>query len=210
MKKNIFAITAAAALVLNIAATSVTAFAATGQGTKANASLTDTDDNGKKNEITLDSAPEIEFGSQQITAAGNTFGAAKTITGNVQVSNPGVDAGWNVTLAASDFTSKTGVTLKGATFTLKAGKAELNNTNSKIADTDRYSNKTGSNASAVVFSATDGTQGVGVNNDINDIKTASLDVPAGNVAGDYTANLTWTLAATPATSTTTDTTTTTK
>jgi hypothetical protein len=201
MKKNIFAITAAAALVLNIAATSVTTFAATNQSTDAKASLTDTDDKGNKNEITLDSAPEINFGSQQITATGNKFTQADTITSNIQVTNPGVDSGWNVTLAASDFTSATGATLKGATFKLDAGAASINNTNSAAATPAAYTNVTGSNASTVVFSAADSTQGVGINYDTNDKSTASLDIPAGNVAGDYTANLTWTLADTPATST---------
>ncbi len=202
MKKNIFAITAAAALVLNIAATSVTAFAAEGDDTtvaaqkgattNAKAKLTDTDDKGNKNAITLDKAPNIDFGSKQITSTGAKFDGAVSIDDVLQVSNPGVDSGWSVSLAASAFTGN-GKTLKGATFTLKAGTPDLNNTNSAKATPDDYSNVAGAGQAGTVLSAADGTQGVGVNTDTYDKANASLDVPAGNVAGDYTATLTWTL-----------------
>lgn len=202
MKKNIFAITAAA-LVLNIAATSVTTFAddtkpadtttaQTGAKTNAKAKLTDTDDKGNKNTITLDKAPSIDFGSKQITSTGAKFDTAVSIADVLQVSNPGVDSGWSVSLAASAFTGN-GKTLKGATFTLKAGTPDLNNTNSAKATPDDYSNVAGAGQAGTVLSAADGTQGVGVNTDTYDKANASLDVPAGNVAGDYTATLTWTL-----------------
>jgi hypothetical protein len=207
MKKNIFAITAAAALVLNIAATSVTAFAAEGDdatpaaqkgaNTDAKAKLTDTDDKGNKNAITLDKAPSIDFGSKQITSTGAKFDGAVSIADVLQVSNPGVDSGWSVSLAASDFTGN-GKTLKGATFSLKAGATSLGQgTQSDPATPAAYSNVQGSNQAATVLSAADGTQGVGVNTDTYDKANASLDVPAGNVAGDYTATLTWTLSDAP-------------
>jgi hypothetical protein len=69
MKKNIFAITAAAALVLNIAATSVTAFAATDDGytvtdtkqSDAKISLKAGTDEDGKGGITLKSVPNVTF-----------------------------------------------------------------------------------------------------------------------------------------------------
>jgi hypothetical protein len=208
MKKNIFAITAAAALVLNIAATSVTTFAAdTTQTdpskTTAKANLTTDDGEGNTAKLSLDSTPNIDFGSQLISADGNTFSSA-TIDNPLQVTNPGLDEGWSVTVASSAFTDGS-KKLKGAQFKLNAGTV----TNSSAADVSGLASATdfapsADGSSQIVFEAKDSTVGVGVNKDSFAATSATLDVPAGNVAGNYTSNLTWTLTDVPAASTTTD------
>lgn len=204
MKKNIFAITAAAALVLNIAATSVTAFAAEGaqtdpSKTTAKAALTAKDDNGNEAKLSLDSTPNIDFGSQVIKAEGNTFSSA-SIDKALQVTNPGLDEGWNVTLAATPFTDGS-KTLKGAQFGLSNGTV-TNSSDAKVSGLATATPFTPSvdGSAQTVFTAKDSTVGVGVNTEQFADTNATLAVPAGNVVGNYTANLTWTLSDTPATS----------
>ena len=54
------------------------------------------------------------------------------------------------------------------------------------------------NSSAqTIFSAADGNTGVGVWQSMPDKAATTLAVPAGNVAGSYTADLTWTLTNAP-------------
>lgn len=201
MKKNIFAITAAAALVLNIAATSVTTFAADGdtpdattkvsgtQGTKGTIELTlPKNEDGSSNGIELTKAPSIDFGSQEIKSDGGDY-QSKTIDSALQVINHGVDQDWTVTLTAGEFTGDKG-TLTGATLSLAKGTAaaEAQDNKSGAAEAVAYTG----NVANTVFSAAKGN-GVGTWNDTFNGTDANLNVPAGNVAGSYTADLTWNL-----------------
>ncbi|WP_125570838.1 WxL domain-containing protein [Lacticaseibacillus songhuajiangensis] len=198
MKKNIFAITAAAALVLNIAATSVTTFAAdnnsTSKTTTGHINLTTKSNDGKGEEmgITLDKVPTIEFGTHTISAKDQTYEA--TSVTDLQVTNPGYDSGWDVTMAAGPFKSTddtSAAELRGAILKLGAGATTDPNGNSSAASVNAFD---GNNSKAQsVFTAVDGTQGVGANIDSFTPDKATLFVPAGNVAGDYTSTLTWTL-----------------
>ena len=221
MKKNIFAITAAAALVLNIAATSVTSFAATDDGytvtdtqkSDAKISLKAGTDADGKGGITLKSVPNVNFQGGTISTDAQTF-TADSIDPALVVENAGVDAGWRVQLAAGAFTSSDGNVLKGAELTLAVAdaKADINNTISGAADATSFNGTasttdgTFSQAASTVLSAASGKQGVGVNTEAFAKDKTTLAVPAGNVAGDYTSKLTWTLATAPAVESTTATT----
>ncbi|WP_407891857.1 WxL domain-containing protein [Lacticaseibacillus sp. N501-2] len=144
------------------------------------------------NGITLDQAPAIDFSDQTLVATGYTY-KSKSITGALQVTNPGVDQGWTVQVSSSAFASDKN-TLKGAVLTLNAGTVSNGQDNQSKAATPNAVTLNGSGAeNANALTAADGTVGVGVTTESFAATDASLKVPAGNVAGDYSANLNWTL-----------------
>lgn len=203
MKKiTLVSAVAAAAFAATAAFSATNVFAADGdQTTTAHIGLTTKNDDGSDQAITIDAAPGIEFGSQPISASGATYTATGfTDKGDtLQVTNPGFDSGWTVYASASDFTTTPDAdgktkTLKGAVLSLAAGEVAAPNAHSDAATPTAI---TFNNKGQAVLSATDGTQGVGINKDTFTAKKATLDVPAGNTEGDYTANLTWTLTNAP-------------
>lgn len=167
--------------------------------TKANITLT-------AGNLTLKQAPNIDFGAQKITASGQTY-KATTVSPTLKVMNAGQDTDWAVNLQVGTFTSSKH-TLKGATLSLS------NNTVSP-SDSTISQAPTGIAAGAEVTAAASDTgaavtvldadrknldttqySSLGVGNWLSSY-SASLDVPAGNVAGDYSADLTWTLSNAP-------------
>lgn len=205
MKKTMMMIVTAAAavLALNVVTTSK-ANAAT--DTKSDATIelnVAKDENGDAKKITLDSAPSFDFGSQDIDASNAKQYTAETVKGNLQVTNPGVAATWEVNSNISAFTGTAAngnaVTLAGAVLTLTDGVAA----NSAKASNDTLdmpvlaSTQELSAADAKVFNSeatATGYTGIGTS---TGTYNATLDVPAGNVAGSYKANITWTLSTTP-------------
>jgi hypothetical protein len=201
MKKTILMIATAAAAALSlsfVAGNKVSAATAGTQDSTAKIELTKpTDGQGNDLGLTLNSAPSYDFGPQKIDASGEETYDATTTTGNLSVTNPGLATGWSVSVAAGTFVGDNGVNLKGATIQLDAGKAsgvvELPSTSAaKLSAADGTASQPV--ISADKNAAGDAYQGVGTT--IDDI-TAHLTVPAGNVAGTYTSQLTWTLDDTP-------------
>lgn len=185
-------ITAAFAIVATAVVSSQTVQAASDTGITTNGSITLTAGSA----ITLDTAPNLDFGSQPISTTKATY----TTSGStpIQVTNPGFASGWHVSVSSSKF-------MNGDT-ELKGAELILNNTTTSAADQTNLSGKAvgladeaidadkativPGGAALSVLNAAAG-DGVGVWNSSWD--KVSLDVPAGNVAGDYSATLTWSL-----------------
>lgn len=157
------------------------------------------DDGKTDKDVTLDAAPTVDFGSQTIDTSAQTY-TTKSISSPITVTNPGINAGWTTTVAATDFTDGSTV-LKGATLKLVSTPATAKDTTNK-STAPSVQTVTVNNKAQTIMSAADGTQGVGTWNDTlngsDDAQTAtSLYVPAGNVSGSYKATLTWTLTNAP-------------
>jgi hypothetical protein len=205
MKKiSLLTVTAIAAMGLNIATLGSTVFAADGD-TATTATPTTTNgtinlttqkgDDGKTDkDITLDSAPNIDFGEHNIDTSAQTY-TAENIDTPIQVTNPGVNSGWTVTVAASEFKGDNSHTLKGAVLTIGKGTVSTAEANQSTAPTAIA--VTTNSSAQTIFSAADGNTGVGVWQSMPDKTTTTLAVPAGNVAGSYKADLTWTLTNAP-------------
>ncbi|GEO70230.1 WxL domain-containing protein [Levilactobacillus acidifarinae] len=187
-------------------ATTATAHAETGtKSTSAtvtlNAGPVDPTDPGNAGGIKLVSAPTLNFNALELDGA-----SAQTSTLDkvdpVVITNPGVATGWNVTVANTAFATEA----NGAGDIIKAGSMVLTSstpTTSNTDNTDATNVPTPSNVSlntqgteAVPVATAAAKSGLGTWN-VNYSK-ADLTVPANNVAGTYTSDLTWTLTNAPA------------
>jgi len=205
-----FTLLATLALGLSVATGTSSVKAAT---STADATLESSSDPDKQNVI-LESVPSIHFGTKTITGSAITFGMGDT-TGNevttdgkpLQVFNPGLSAAWEVSVSRDDFVAGSKV-LKGAKLTFAAGDLTQKDTNdeSNLPVTPESLEITDS--AKLILDATKeiltteqkptGTYpGVGTITDTFTKNNVQLDVPANNTAGEYTANLTWTLQSTP-------------
>lgn len=159
----------------------------------ANTTLTFDDSDGKV-QITLDAVPNFDFREQLIT--GNPITVTDVVGDKLlQVTNRGGAAGWGVTVAISEFTDKTTpttpITLVGPVLTFTEATPSDNSsggTNTAVAATGVIND-----VAKPVFYAPAGA-GIGIN---TDAITAQLEIPANNVAGEYEAELTWTLTDVP-------------
>jgi hypothetical protein len=141
------------------------------------------------------------------------------------VRNPGFDSGWQVTVTAGEFTRNSDQRLlKGAVLTV-GNKAAVDSGNTATGDSDNAGQVTAgaddqdpsgkpsspisdnasftlqlskdSAATPIFSAAANENQGVRTWNLNFGSGNVSLDIPAGNVVGDYSADLTWTLANAP-------------
>jgi len=227
MTKKTLQLIATVALAAGFGFTTVTANAATedtataeSQTTHATVGLTagTTDPDGPHaGQIALTSAPDIDFGTTneikptQLNLNG-TFGQStastdKTAKANsVTVVNPGVTDTWNVAVTASAF-KNTDSSATAAASQLIGAKIDfagsLGTTNAAgveknpaVANQAFTLDATGAQTSQNVLHADE--HGYGVGTWTNDFSKATLQVPAGQVAGTYESTLTWTISNTPA------------
>jgi len=156
----------------------------------------------------------LDFGSHEIdvTSANKyaaSFTGSKTVlmgtTGKVglQVSDArGTNAGWTLTVNATDGTSGNLSTLKGATVTLPAGTAlstgnEAGTTADNGATVQGVSALSVGGATETIMSAAD-TKGAGITSDLMDSAAITLNVAAATAsAKTYTGQLNWSLASAP-------------
>jgi len=232
MTKKTLQLIATVALAAGFGFTTVTANAddTNSQSTDASVTLTPGDGTGTHDgAVSLTAAPDLAFGTHKVTGKADNFditsGSGITTNngstnkdakgGAVEVVNSGSDAGWNVTVAASDFTDKTDPsnvkTLLGATIDLK-GTPETDN-----ADVDGKTDNTLKPATIGIAAAGVGATttvtpgeanavpvltaaaGNGYGTWRNQINDATLNIAGGNAAGTYSSSLTWTIANTPST-----------
>ncbi|ANN48450.1 hypothetical protein A6F53_03950 [Levilactobacillus brevis] len=222
MTKKTLQFVAAAAMVAGLGFGSVsTAFAASDSAsgtntgdlhTTAKVSLTagstsggDNGDGGNAGDgaLALVSAPNYTIdggelgGSKALKLAGTADGSTP-----VQTVNPGLKTNWGVTVKSSQFVTTSKTELQGAVLTLtKTGVTSPTGSTSSTAPTAEDSialNGDGTSEQSVVKATgneniTGDAKAVGVGTWNTNFDTASLAVPDGNTAGNYTSNLTWTL-----------------
>ena len=159
-------------------------------------------------EITLLKTPSLKFGAHEITAntqditidANNSDNGLST---PITVQNAGQASGWHVTMQVGQFTGDNGHVLKGATLTLTQEQHRVTSYSSiSVAPTgitDKVVATAGTSSApvTVLSAAKDETDPVGVGLWRSYLDSATLHIPAGNVSGNYTSNLTWTLSNAP-------------
>lgn len=158
-------------------------------------------------DLLIEGAPDIDFGTAQITAQGHSY-PATSVSPMLSVLNAGQDTDWAVQLKVGAFSNAT-QTLKGATRELKG--ASLSLTDTQVTASGGVVSQAPTGADVTI--AADGSAKNILVADRDKLDTtqystlgvgiwfsefgASLNVPAGNVQGDYKADLTWTLSNAP-------------
>lgn len=190
------------------------------QTTQATVGLTAGDGTGTHSgSVELTAAPDLAFGSHEITGAADSFTIAPnagittnggstnkdSAAGNVEVVNKGSETGWNVTVAASPFTdSSSNKTLLGSSIELVGSVATTNTDgietnpatiNGKDQQATTVVTPAAESAKAETVLTADANNGLGTWQ--NKISTARLNIAGGNSAGTYASTLTWTIADTP-------------
>lgn len=166
-----------------------------GETTTAKVSLTQDPDA----KLALTKAPTIEFESSKIGADALHL-KATSVDDDITVENPGLANGWQVSVASSSFTSSSSTTLTGAELKFAAGTVYADDGNPSTAPKSSAvtlggkDNPTGT--SSLIFDAVQGA-GLGTWYNKHALSDVTLDIPAGNVAGDYSSDLTWTLTDAP-------------
>lgn len=154
----------------------------------------------------------LDFGSHEIDVTKDNnyqaVGAKTVLMGStnkvgLQVSDArGTNAGWTLTVNATDGTSGNLSTLKGATITLPAGTAlstgtETGTTADNGATVQAVSALSVDGATETIMSAAD-KKGAGITSDLMDQNAITLNVAAATAsATTYTGQLDWSLASTP-------------
>ncbi|WP_416827947.1 WxL domain-containing protein [Ectobacillus polymachus] len=165
-------------------------------------------ENNPDGDLTLDSVPGLDFGSQKISLSDEAYNSLNLtpfiqVTDNRSINNA---TGWNVTVKASPFTSTTSTsTLNGATINFSNGDSTSDLTYTKPTTIPFVVTTDGDVGTVKVVSAKQG-EGRGTwktswlpttsNPATND--SVTLHVPGGIMANEqYTSTLTWTLSNTP-------------
>lgn len=151
--------------------------------------------------ITIKSAPSVTFGTVSSSADDVSY-LSTGFTNGLQVSNPGEPTGWTVSLSDTPFTDGTtgGATLKGAGLSLYDSETApvAADDADNVSTLPTFTAKTAvSGAPVTILNAAAGA-GVGSFTTTYGKNDATLSVPAGNVGGSYTSDLSWTLSNAPA------------
>lgn len=158
------------------------------------------DPTGNTGDLRIDYISNIDFGTQTISGKTETYIAEKPASlTESQVSDlRGTGAGWhlqvNYDTEKPGFTSED-KTLSGAELTLPSGTAK------SVADnkaTPPVTSEVVVNDAAQNIMTAAANTGLGTWADEMDTANVSLKVPSGNLVGDYTATLVWTLSDAPA------------
>lgn len=151
-----------------------------------------TDKDGNRLGVTLDAAPSIVFPEKTISNESKQYNDG-VASGPITVTNNGTDDAWSVSVKADSFVDGT-KTLKGAKLTLPAGTAKAADpSNQSAAPSTQGASLDLKDGSASVDGIFAAVSGAGVGTWDSTLAKSTLDVPAGNVAGNYSAALTWTL-----------------
>lgn len=158
------------------------------------------DPTGDTGNLRIDYVSNIDFGTQTIGSSIKTYTAQKPNKSMLaQVSDlRGTGAGWTlqVNYDGKGFTDGDN-TLKGAKLTLPTGEAATTADNIAVDQPAATYNVSVNDSAQTIMSAA-ANKGLGVWGDKMDPAAVHLEVPAGNLAGNYTATLVWTLSDAPA------------
>jgi len=146
--------------------------------------------------LTIDNVSPLEFGSYEVSGQ-NITATATTTNPNAQVTDArGTGAGWTLQVSSSPFTDGS-KTLNGAILNLPTGTAQTVPGNVSAAPQMNAVSLDTSAGTAINLITAQANQGMGTWVDLMDNSQIKLTVPSGNLAGDYTATLTWTLVDAP-------------
>lgn len=150
---------------------------------------------GNKGQLTIDNVTSLEF-SMHTIVNGEVQYATTSTNPNVQVTdNRGVGQGWSLKVTAGAFVDKSNAskTLKGTYLIFPVGTLVTVGGNvSEKPDTHEVKVGTSERSAQVIMDAKEG-DGLGTWEDKFDPSRLKIDVPSGNLAGDYSAELTWAL-----------------
>ncbi|MBP1042610.1 WxL domain-containing protein [Vagococcus sp. BWB3-3] len=153
--------------------------------------------------LTIDAISALEFGTLTLSGKSEEYSvtnAAGFTNKKVQVTDRrGTGAGWNLKVKASAFADKDEPTkvLKGASISFPQGEVISSEGNLSVAPSVFASTIIVPNTDAQSFmSATAGT-GLGSWMNVMESKDVKLKIPAGNLKGDYSATLEWSLESLP-------------
>ncbi|MBP2097276.1 WxL domain-containing protein [Enterococcus rivorum] len=150
---------------------------------------------GMTGSLTIDYVPNFNFVQAQGGLSG-TFSDTKTK--NVQVTDKrGTGSGWNLDVSITPFKDSDKV-IKGATITLPgtAEKGNQVNTSEAITTQENSNIMVNSDVSTPINIAMAG-KNEGMGTWLVKFQNASMDIPEGNVLGNYSSTFTWTLSSTP-------------
>lgn len=159
------------------------------------------DPTGNKGALRIDYVSNIDFGTQKISSETKTYAAVQPAEiVESQVSDlRGSGAGWNLQVSydaeKAGFFAQNGAELAGAELTLPAGNAKSTAGNQSAAATtsEVVVNKDAQNIMIAAEKA-----GLGTWADQMNAQAVALKVPSGNLSGEYSATLVWTLTDAPA------------
>ncbi|MFW5438185.1 WxL domain-containing protein [Paenibacillus apiarius] len=152
---------------------------------------------GTSGALTIDNVAPLLFDSHKLSGGDVTY-TTTTTNPNVQVTDiRGTGAGWTLQVSATPFKDKTDGTkvLKGAVVTLPVGTLVTTLANVSTAPTaNKVQLSTDSDITAPqnLMAATANT-GLGTWVDKFDASQVTIQVPAGNLTGDYESTLSWSL-----------------
>ncbi|MGF9853136.1 WxL domain-containing protein [Bacillus paramobilis] len=153
---------------------------------------------GQVGNLTIDYVSSLDFGSFQLQSESVTLKANQNREKDpkVQVTDKrGTGEGWTLTVAQTkEFKSTKGHTLAGAKLTLPVGNLKTNNINKESAPSTK-SVVVNAEPNIIMTAAKD--QGLGTWVDEFARENTTLEIPAGNYAGIYESELTWTLSNAP-------------
>ena len=149
-----------------------------------------TEGGGTSGPLTIENVTNFDFGLNVLSSKEENYTAQ--VDADTSISDlRGTGVGWSLLASITDFTS-TGHTLNGAEFTLPAGTLSSDGNATAPAVTETVLNNQSQN---VLDAGKDSGLGVWK----IDYTGASLKVPSGNYAGQYTSTITWTLQDEPVT-----------
>ncbi|QMU08890.1 WxL domain-containing protein [Levilactobacillus suantsaii] len=204
MKRRVYVtlMRSAAALALGLSGAGMVAFADATSSSSSSSSVQTTTSTQAKSEfdtsadaaVSLTSAPNFGFGANPTpNGKDNVTYPALSADNPVEVSNPGVPGGWNVQVKDSNFVTSDGSVLGGAVLNLGAPDPEAANTGNPSAAPVANAVSLNGNGTNEVLLTAPAKGGLGVWDSDFSLGDVTLDVPAGQLAGSYSANLTWQL-----------------
>lgn len=150
---------------------------------------------GNKGPLTIDNVTPLEF-SKHTIVNGEVQYATTSTSPNVQITDSrGGGQGWSLKVTAAEFkdVNDAAKTLKGTYLVLPIGTLVTTGNNvSEQPDAYEVKIETSNSTAQVVMEAHTG-DGLGTWEDKFDPNRLKIDVPSGNLAGDYISELTWAL-----------------
>ncbi|WP_217265817.1 WxL domain-containing protein [Enterococcus silesiacus] len=171
---------------------------------KTEAPDTETPSTGNKGPLTIDAISALEFGAFELSGTTEVYSVTNQVDGikskKVQVTDRrGTGAGWNLQVKSSEFADKTDAKkiLKGATLSFPIGRMDKTEGNTSAEPKKSEVTLITGNSELDSFMKAEAGAGLGSWMNVMNSSEVEIKVPAGNLAGDYSATLEWSLISVP-------------